>query len=662
METVRRLAIGTAFGLGAAGLALWAATTTFGINLENSSYDWRLRHTARADTARQYIVFVEINDSSITALEPLFGRWPWPRVVHSAIINYLARSGARVIAYDVLFLDADTRASFPVGDRKMMGTDSDAELAAAIERAGNVVLLADATYAGLQSGADAATLVPAALPGRSWQVPDFAPWPALRLPLPLFANAAAAIGHNAYVHDERDRGTARSFNPFLQVGSNSVPSLGMAAALMSLGTMQKDVARSGAVLSLGAARMPLVDGTRALLNYRGGFQPNAADPSRRLYHTESAFDVLLSEENVATGETPPIDPAVFRDKVVFVGVAAAGLHDVVVTPFESAGSTPGVFLHAALADDVLSSRFLGKASRSNEWMLTVVAGVAAGVAAPLLPVWSAIVVVAVALVGLGGWLTWDFGHGIWRAAAAPMSATAVALFAGTAWQYFVEGRDKRRITQLFGRYVSKSVFDQLQAEPSLARLGGTRREMSVLFSDIRGFTAASENATPESVVAQLNEYFTAMVHVLHAHQGTLDKFVGDMVMGLFGAPVDDPHHAEHAVQTAREMVRELGRLNRQLAAEGRPTLDIGIGINSGEMIAGNIGSEAIMSYTVIGDAVNLASRLESLNKDFHTRIIISDATRVRLLTPLDLVPLGDVKVKGRTQPVSIFEVRASLGE
>lgn len=658
----RRLAIGAAFGLAAAGAALGVARTTFGVGLENSSYDWRLRHTARPATARQDIVFVEINDSSIAALEPVFGRWPWPRVVHSAIINYLTRAHARVIAYDVLFLESDTRSSFPVGDRKMTGADSDAELAAAIARAGNVVLLGDATYEGLQSDADAAALVPETVPGRTWHVPGFTPWPSLRLPLPMFANAAAAIGHNAYIHDERDRGTARSFNPFLQIGPHSVPSIGMAAALMAIGATDKDLSRSATAIGIGASRLPLIDGTRVLLNYRGAFQPDPADPSRRLYHTESAFDVLLSEEKADTSETPPIDPAVFRDKVVFVGVGAAGLHDVVVTPFQDSGATPGVFLHAALADDVLSSRYLRKASRASEVAMSIAGGVAAGIAALLLPVWWAIAAVSAAALAFGAALTWAFGHQLWLAAAAPMSATAIALFAGTAWQYFVEGRDKRRITQLFGRYVSKSVFDQLQADPSLAALGGTRREMTVLFSDIRGFTAASENASPESVVAQLNEYFTVMVRVLHAHQGTLDKFVGDMVMGLFGAPVADPLHAEHAVAAARAMVRELSALNRRWASEGRPALDIGIGINSGEMIAGNIGSAAIMSYTVIGDAVNLASRLESLNKDFHTRIIISDATRQQLARTDDVAPLGEVTVKGRTQAVQIFEVRAPLGE
>lgn len=659
----RRFAIGASIGLVAACVAIWLAGTASGLSLENSSYDLRMRSTARPGTARQDIVFVEINDSSIRALEPVFGRWPWPRVVHAALIDYLTRAKARVIAYDVLFLEGDARASFPVGDRTMTGAESDAELAASIARAGNVVLLADATYEGLQSGADAASLVPSKLPGRTWTVPGFDPWPALRLPLSLFADHAAAIGHNLYKHDERDRGTARSLQPFLQVGEHSVPSLGMAAALLNLNVGSRDVARAEPRrLTIGASTMPLLDTGRVLLNYRGPFQRTLADGAQRLYRTESAFDVLLSEEKAAAGEVPPIDPAIFKDKIVFVGVGAAGLYDVVVTPFQQSGSTPGVFLHAALADDVLSSRFLRKATRRSEWIMTVAAGVAAGVAALLLPIWWAIAAVAVAAAAFGWFLQSQFAHGVWLSAAAPMSATAVALFSGVAWQYFVEGRDKRRITQLFGRYVPKSVFDQLQADPSLARLGGTRREMTVLFSDIRGFTAASENAQPEDVVAQLNEYFTVMVRVLHTNQGTLDKFVGDMVMGLFGAPVADAEHADHAVAAAREMVRELARLNARWTAEGRAPLDIGIGINSGEMIAGNIGSNTIMSYTVIGDAVNLASRLESLNKDFGTRIIISDATRGRLRRPVDLNPLGDVVVKGRTQAVSIFEVHAPLTE
>jgi adenylate cyclase len=213
------------------------------------------------------------------------------------------------------------------------------------------------------------------------------------------------------------------------------------------------------------------------------------------------------------------------------------------------------------------------------------------------------------------------------------------------------------VKRLFSRYVSKDVYQQLLASPTEAVLGGQRREMTVLFSDMRGFTTLSESGEAEDLVRQLNQYFTRMVDVVFAHRGTIDKFVGDMVMALYGAPLDDADHADHAVQTALAMVRELRQLNRVWAVEGRTTLDIGIGINTGEMIAGNIGSDTIMSYTVIGDNVNLGARLESLNKDFGTRILISEATRRQLKGTYDIRPLGEVTVKGKTRSVHVFEVR-----
>ena len=232
----------------------------------------------------------------------------------------------------------------------------------------------------------------------------------------------------------------------------------------------------------------------------------------------------------------------------------------------------------------------------------------------------------------------------------PLLAIALAFVGQLAWQYFVEGREKRQVKKLFSRYVPKDVYDQLMETRIAPRSAAGGATMTVLFSDVRGFTAMSEKATPEEVVGQLNEYFSRMVQVLFEHRGTLDKFVGDMVMGLFGAPLDDPDHAEHAVQTAIAMSRRSTSSIASGAAAGRPTLDIGIGISTGEMVAGNIGSEAIMSYTVIGDRVNLGARLESLNKDYGTRIIISEATREALKGRYDIHPLGEVVVKGKSRP------------
>ncbi|HEV3485797.1 MAG TPA: adenylate/guanylate cyclase domain-containing protein, partial [Vicinamibacterales bacterium] len=367
-----------------------------------------------------------------------------------------------------------------------------------------------------------------------------------------------------------------------------------------------------------------------------------------------ARHLLMSEEQLQLGQKPLVDPSEFKNKIVFVGLATSGLVDIFNTPFGLL--VPGIQIHASMADSLLSNKFIRPAPDAARLWTTVGFAMLVGLMAALLPYLAA---AAGALLIVSVW-TWysltAFDDGLWLNMTQPLMSIGIALFAGTAYQYFVEGAEKRVVKRLFGRYVSKDVYQQLVSNPELAELGGKRREMSVLFSDIRGFTTVTEKGDPEELVAQLNEYFSRMVEIVFRHKGTVDKFVGDMVMALFGAPLDDADHAEHAVTAAVDMVRELGELNQKWAAEGRAQLDIGIGVNSGDMIAGNIGSSSIMSYTVIGDNVNLGARLESLNKDYKTRIIISDATRSRLHGNYDIRPLGDVVVKGKTRPVAIFEV------
>jgi adenylate cyclase len=364
--------------------------------------------------------------------------------------------------------------------------------------------------------------------------------------------------------------------------------------------------------------------------------------------------VLVSEEQMNAGGTPVLDPALFKDKVVFIGQGFSGNVDVFTTPFGDV--MPGIQLHAHMADSLLSNRFIRPAPDRTRIWATIGFAMLVALMATTLPYIAA---ATGTLLVVSGW-TWIglsmFRGGLWLNVTEPLLGCGMALFAGTAYQYFVEGAEKRAVKKLFGRFVSKDVYHQLLAHPELAELGGKRRDMTVLFSDIRGFTSITEKGNPEELVAQLNEYFSRMVAIVFRHHGTVDKFVGDMVMALFGAPLDDAEHGDHAVAAAVEMVKELGELNRKWIGEGRAQLDIGVGVNSGGMIAGNIGSSSIMSYTVIGDNVNLGSRLESLNKEYRTRIIISDATRSLLHAQYEIRPLGDVVVKGKTRPVAIFEV------
>ncbi len=632
---------------------------------ELKAYDWRVRRIADPSKASQDIVLVEINDTSIRDLAELAGRWPWPRVVLASAIDFIARGKPKAIAVDLTITEADLREGFPYGGDKWSGTESDAALVDSVKRAGSVIMLAEANYAGSTSGTQAnkpADWRPApyrlgaAIEERPLIVPPFQ----------ALTDAAAGLGHNFIALDED--GPARRIVPFVRSGDRYMPSLGVAAALAALGVKPEDVALDQRAIRLGAdRRMPLLplpvkniddpsnthEQLTALINYRApvlDFERRA-----RSYRVFEIRHVLLSEEQLAAGEKPAIDPGEFRDKIVFVGLNTSGLMDVFNTPFGE-GVMPGIQIHASVADSVISNQFIQPAPESTRAGATVAGAVLVGLMSAALPF---AVALAGALIGIGVW-AWiavaALDRGLWLNMTQPISAIGVALFAGTAYRYFVEERQKRVVKKLFGRYVSKDVYQQLMANPDLAELGGARREMTVLFSDIRGFTSVTEKGDPEALVAQLNEYFSRMVDIVFRHHGTVDKFVGDMVMALFAAPLDDAEHADHAVETAVEMVAELARLNERWAMQGKPQLDIGIGINSGEMIAGNIGSSAIMSYTVIGDNVNLGARLESLNKEHGTRIIISGATRTRLRSPRDIRPLGDVVVKGKTRPVAIFEV------
>lgn len=647
---MRKLAVGIAIGASACLATL--TLTWLGVfdDVELTAYDRRLVATHSPADALDDIVIIEINESSMDTMEPVFGRWPWPRMVHAGVVDFLARAGAKVIAYDILFQDHDRRGAFPVGDRTMSGAESDAMLVESVGRAGNVILAANVAFEGLESTTGPVAMAPP-VPGISYEPgPGFHTRPYLALPIEALANVSAGVGHTLFERDSD--GTARRIYPFVEAQGRMVPWLGVAAALAAQARQPEDVRLDGDALRIGDTRLPLLPTRQTVLRQHG---PYATADGTRMYTSVPFFDVLRSEEQFHAGQPTAVDPSIFKDKIVFVGLTALSENDIEVSPF-GGPPLPGVQLHAAAADDVLTGRTVRRVSPAIDGMVTAAAGLVTGVIAVVLPVAWALGVIAVLAVSLVAALTAAVGQGVWMAVVAPVVAVFVAAFGGTVWQYVVEGRQKRQIKALFGRYVSPDVYAHLVAHPDLVRLGGLRRDMSVLFSDIRGFTTAAEKASPEDVVGQLNEYFSAMVEVLFRHQGTLDKFVGDMVMGLFGAPVDDPRHADHAVAAAVEMVDTLERLNAGWAARGMPTLDIGIGVNSGEMIAGNIGSSTIMSYTVIGDAVNLGARLESLNKDYGTRILISDATRSRLTIPVPTREIGAVTVKGKTAAVVVHAV------
>lgn len=665
----RRLVVAAIIALAAASTALVTARLPLFQTVDWKLYDQHLRFRANPSRANARLLIVNIDERSLRAMEPLVGRWPWPRLVHANLISYLARAGARVVAYDVLFTERDRRTGFEVNGDTWSGRESDLEFARAVADAGNVVLLADVTSETRLPATSDAVPHDAASVGDPLlrSDPTFEVRPDLAPPYDELAHASAGLGHNYTVLDAD--GPLRRAVPFVGHEGTLFPSLEMAAILRGERIDPRQTRWEDGHLRVGHLRLPLTlerlpqfagdrsvptFSRRLLIDYAG--PPVLPDGRSTVYKEFSFWDLFYSEEQLLAGERPEIDPAVFRDAYVFVGVSAAGLHDVFASPFSGAGRFSGAQFRASVADQVLAGRFITPAPRWATWMTTLVVAILAAVCWLSFRIRAAVLLFA----GLGLLLVTcslgSFVRGTWLSLTAPLVALLAGGAGGLTYQYFAEGREKRAVKRLFSRYLSKDVYEQVLANPALAELGGTRREMSVLFSDIRGFTAVTERGVPEELVAQLNEYFTRMVDVVFAHRGTLDKFVGDMVMALFGAPLDDPQHADHAVQAALAMVGELNRLNAKWVQEGKPELGIGIGINSGEMIAGNIGSEQIRSYTVIGDNVNLGARLESLNKDYKTSIIISEYTAKLLVGRYGLRSLGDVVVKGKSVPVSIYEV------
>ena len=608
-------------------------------NIELDTYDRRVAATARPVAPAGGIALVLIDNDSLRRMEPLVGRWPWPRLVHATVIDYLAAAGAKVIAYDILFAERDLR-KFMVGDTEWTGEESDAALVESTRKAGNVVHVAEASSAEL---IDASRALPENLEAPALNVrvpatPCVATRPRVTPPFPALAQASRAIGHTLFILDSD--GPVRRVAPVVQVGQRTIPSLSLATTMAS-----------------GVSAMPAViednGQCAALVPWRGPAENPNGQPTFS-YH--SFYDLFRAQQEVIEGQKPALDPAFFKDRIVVVGGTGEGLREAFTTPFPQ-GAIAGPEVHANVIDGLLVNRSIVPSPAWLTAVLAVAGATGVGIAGLYLNAW----LTGAAAAALASLLVWQafafFARGTWIPLTIPALAIVFAFVGDLAWKYVVEGREKRIVKKLFSRYVSKDVYDQLVADPALAALGGARRTMTVLFSDVRGFTAMSEKGTPEEVVGQLNEYFSRMVQVVFDHRGTVDKFVGDMVMALFGAPLGDEDHAEHAVQTALAMSAALTELNAHWQSQGRPTLDIGIGINTGEMVAGNIGSDTIMSYTVIGDAVNLGARLESLNKDYNTRIIISEATRARLKGQYDIHPLGDVVVKGKSKPVAIFEVK-----
>lgn len=373
------------------------------------------------------------------------------------------------------------------------------------------------------------------------------------------------------------------------------------------------------------------------------------------FRVVSAAEVLKSLQQRSAGQPESFPLKNFLNSIVLVGLAATGT-DVAATPLDT--NSPLVVVHANAINNILRRDFLHEAPRTITWavvgLLCAFIGLTTAVRRPA-------VSGALTVLVMGGWIAAAFwllrGWNLWIELVAPMTVLLPTFAVMSAYRFFVEERDKRFIKKAFRHYLSERVMEQVLVNPDMLRLGGERRTLTVLFSDVRGFTTFCEKNPPETVVPLLNEIMGALSVPIRKHDGTLDKYMGDAIMAFWGAPIpqkDD--HALRAVRCALDMQAAMRRIAEQKSAHGLQTLRMGIGINTGDMTVGNMGSAELFDYTVLGDEVNLGARLESETRKWDADIIISETTYELVKAHIQCERLGETTVKGKVKPVTIYKV------
>ena len=639
--------------------------------------------------AGEEVKLVLIDEPSIREL----GRWPWSRDKQAQLVTAIADDGAKVIGIDVIFSEpevteylhalrevrdaADAEAASPrlrnLLARRIDAADTDSQFAHALARAGNVVLALpllipeDSSRQYTPQFVQAPSYIKKAefmLIRDSRNGEDLAPYRAIDSvpPLKAFADSAISLGH-VFTVPERD-GVTRYEYLALRYGSGQdyFPSLGLEVARLYLGVPRDRMSVTlGDGVRLGQIFIPLDQKARMLIDYAGREQS--------IPHI-SATDVWHKR----------FPPGSFKGKAVLIGTSALGTYDQKATPFSA--NFPGVEKNATVAENILHQRFVMK----SIWMgpldfgLILLAGLGLGTTVMRM---RALQAAALSLTLILGYIVavqiLFLTYGIWIGVVYPVLTALLVFVTVTVLKFMTEEKQAKEVRTMFSSYVSPRIVNELIKDPKKARLGGQRKELTMLFSDIVGFTSFSEQRTAEEVVAQLNEYLGAMAEVVFRWNGTLDKFVGDAIVVFWGAPLDQPDHAELAVKCALHMRRRLEELHKKWLAEGKYPLDMGIGINSGEVLVGNMGAEGRkMDYTMIGDQVNLASRVEGLTRKFKAPIVITEHTLKHIqpllaaedteankgrLGPLLIRGFGVVLVKGREKHVLAYAVESlSLDE
>jgi adenylate cyclase len=621
---------------GAAGIVLSLGLWVTGVldRWEAITWDWRASLMAVKSPAGDQITLILLDQNSLDWGQKENGlSWPWPRELYAAVVEYCQRSGARSLAFDVLFTEPSS-----------YGVNDDQSFSKAAESFGKV---AGSVSLGHETGNQVDwpkgikdpifRVIPLDNPIRS--LPTF---PRAAFPVPELASSMNVLC-NTHMNPDSD-GIYRSAPIAALFDGRMVPTLGIGAFLSA--NPSTTIREFPGGFTIGDQTIPVSKDGNAILRFNG---------PAGTYRSFSAAAVLQSELRLRSGMKPTIDDLeAFRDKYVLFGFTAPGLFDLRPTPLD--GVTPGVEIQATILDNLLSGTFIHPCPLYGWITATLILIMVAGIAGSIFSTPTGHVLVSIIFLCMPAFAAlWTYALGWSLPLVVPEIGIGAALFTVFIINYSTEGRQKRFIQGAFKQYLSPAVIDQLILHPEKLKLGGERRVLSIFFSDLEGFTSISEKLDPEALTALLNEYLSAMTEIIHEEAGTVDKFEGDAIIAFWNAPLAVEDHPVRVVRAALRCQEKLKQLNPQLQKRSGREFRMRIGIHTGSAVVGNMGSHSRFDYTMLGDSVNLAARLEGANKAFGTYVMISETTRMEIGNMFPVRELARLTVVGRKEPITVYE-------
>jgi len=586
------------------------------------------------------IVMIRIDEYTIN----MVGTYPVPRDQVGTVMALLGAYGAKAVAFDI-FLDPPTErdsAESEVMVQLLEKTPNDFHIIGPF-----VPSKTQQSDIAAREDSSADVVV-----GRfGVPAPEGLPFPKAPYlevyPFEALAQASTGVGHAILIPDSAD-GIIRSVPLFIQYYGKLYPSLGLALAMNELDLRNKPISfeptDEGALIRWGNLEIPTGPEGDMHINFIGN---NDVIPS------VSFYDIL--EKGVPGPNQDEKFMSQFKGKVCIIGPTTRTVGDYYAMPFSE--QTPGYLAHANVYDMIVTNNFIHRAGAGVQILILIILISAVGFVATSKPMRIGVVTLLAVIVVYAVFVYFAFtGGAIVYSLIEPFFGMSLCFVATVSFRAATEGKQRKMITNMFERYVDKTVVQQLIDDPKMLKLGGEMKEITLLFSDIKGFTTISEKLGPENLVKLINAYLNEMTYVIMKHRGTVDKFIGDAIMAFWGAPIDDPDAPFHACAAALEMQSRLEAFQARWKKHGDIVIKQRVGINTGPCIVGNMGSESKFNYTAMGDAVNVASRLESVNKQFGTYIMMSEFTHQRIAKRVHSREIDKVVVMGKTEPIRIYEL------